>query len=111
MSLLMSQSNFHNTIELDIEDLEIEGKQVSKQEHLVLDIYKNNPSEIYSPFDVWNILTNRGYNYPITSIRRSVSDLTNENYLIKTSTKRDGMYGMKNFCWQYKNASTTVRMF
>ena len=39
--------------------------------------------------------------WPITSIRRAMSNLTSSNVLIKTDTQVKGDYGKLNYKWQY----------
>ena len=36
----------------------------------------------------------------ITSVRRSITDLTKEGYLEKTSEQRKGLYGKKEYIWR-----------
>ena len=37
---------------------------------------------------------------PITSIRRAITDLTNEGKLVKTNSLKKGNYGKKCHCWK-----------
>lgn len=38
--------------------------------------------------------------YPITSIRRALTNLTKQGKLIKTNEKRIGMYGRSEYVWK-----------
>lgn len=51
---------------------------------------KATPSNIYACFP----------NYPITSIRRALTNLTKQGKLIKTNEKRIGMYGRSEYVWK-----------
>ena len=64
------------------------------------------------PEDVWDFLVRYehiGKNTPLTSIRRSITDLTKEGKLIKTETKKIGSYGRANYCW--KLAKNQLELF
>jgi hypothetical protein len=77
------------------------GKQLSllneiaiNQEEKVLELFT-----IYkklSPSDVWKYYQN----YPITSIRRALTNLSNKGKLIKTDEKKIGIYGRNEFIWE-----------
>ena len=43
--------------------------------------------------------------YPITSIRRAMSDLTMQGKLQKTGIQRKGRYGKMNYCWTINEAN------
>lgn len=40
------------------------------------------------------------HKYPITSIRRALTNLTKQGKLIKTDEKRIGMYGRSEYVWK-----------
>ena len=40
------------------------------------------------------------FDYPITSIRRALTNLTKQGKLIKTDEKRIGMYGRSEYVWK-----------
>lgn len=43
--------------------------------------------------------------YPITSIRRALTDLTRRGKLVKTAIRTVGPYGRAEFCWRLAAAS------
>lgn len=49
-----------------------------------------SPSELYDGLET----------YPITSIRRALTNLTKQGKLIKTDEKRIGMYGRSEYVWR-----------
>lgn len=55
-----------------------------------------------TPWDVQDHLIDKGYNWPITSIRRAMTNLTTNGYLEKSShTVKAGPYGHKSYVWVY----------
>ena len=53
-----------------------------------------------SPSHCMQLLERKGKRWPITSIRRSFTNLTNEGYLTKTDRKQMGIYGRPEYIWQ-----------
>lgn len=45
---------------------------------------------------------------PLTSIRRAISTLTKAGALVKTETKRKGVYGRSEFVWRLPEAGETA---
>ena len=67
-----------------------------KQEDKVLELFT-----IYkklSPSDVWKYYSQ----YPLTSIRRAMTNLSIAGKLVKTDEKKIGIYGRNEFIWQLK---------
>lgn len=88
---------FHNTIGLlPSEVIEREVKAISQAE-IVLKIFKSNKYTDFTPSQIWILL---GQQWPLTSIRRSITNLTKAGDLVKTSNKRAGLYGEMNFTWR-----------
>lgn len=96
------KQGFWNTLRLTGFDLFDAKEKAMKQEEKVLDIFIFKKG-LMSPYDVWKEMEELGYNYPITSIRRSISNLTDQGLLEKTGDQKMGGYGMKNYCWKLKN--------
>lgn len=93
--------NFYNTIGLQGKDLFSSQQRVKKQEDIILQIFAEDGEEM-TPFEVSRVLQQQGYDYPITSIRRAITDLTRDGKLEKTLTRRDGGYGQKNYTWKIR---------
>ena len=47
--------------------------------------------------------------YPITSIRRALTNLTKQGKLIKTNEKRIGMYGRSEYVWKLNENTCTSK--
>lgn len=56
-----------------------------------------SPSELYDGLET----------YPITSIRRALTNLTKQGKLIKTDEKRIGMYGRSEYVWKLNENTCT----
>lgn len=87
---------FHNTVKIEGKDLKEAQRRASKQEEAILAFFRAHNTEIFTPCQV----AEQFPNWPITSIRRSITNLTNRGELIKTNLKRLGVYGVINFCWK-----------
>lgn len=95
---------FHNTIGLlPSEKIEREAKAI-RQVDRVLEVFKQNPNQDFTPTQIFLMF---GQQYPLTSIRRSITDLTSAGDLVKTDNMRAGMFGEKNYCWQYAKKDLT----
>lgn len=68
-----------------------------RQAQAILHFFQSHPGARMTPFEVLNFT---GINAPITSIRRSISDLTKKGLLIKTSLKKMGELGANNCTWE-----------
>tara|TARA_Y100000817_G_C16813086_1_gene525150 strand:- start:638 stop:982 length:345 start_codon:yes stop_codon:yes gene_type:complete len=91
---------FYNTTNEKKPELVEAWCRTAKQDTLVMDIFLNNPNQIFNPFEVQEHIINKfGRNFPITSIRRSINTLTKDNILVKTDEKKKGKYGKSNYCW------------
>tara|TARA_Y100000401_G_scaffold39990_1_gene30376 strand:- start:6563 stop:6850 length:288 start_codon:yes stop_codon:yes gene_type:complete len=74
-----------------------------KQEDLVLAVFQTYPKENLSPDDVQGFLVdNIQAAFPITSIRRSITNLTSNNKLEKTNKMKQGVWGKQTHTWKLK---------
>jgi hypothetical protein len=90
---------FHNTINLlPSEKVEREVKAV-KQTEKILKIFQENRYSDFTPAEVY---LRFGQQIPLTSIRRAISDLTKAGDLVKTDTKRKGLFNEINYTWKLK---------
>ena len=70
----------------------------NSQDDMILNWFRFWPSCAFTPFDVQKALNLM--NTPITSIRRSITDLTNEGKLIKLESTVPGLYNRPNHQWR-----------
>jgi hypothetical protein len=91
----MIQSNFFNTINERGEELINSKKVCAEQEIKIMKIFDIH--KYLSPSQVYFFFANR--NVPLTSIRRGITNLTNQGKLKKTEVKVMGSYGKKEHIW------------
>lgn len=90
---------FYNTIGEIGEILERSKIAVNGQNLLILKYFLSYPIGIFTPFEIQEkVLELRSA--PVTSIRRGMTNLTNDGFLIKTDIQRKGRYGKANHCWK-----------
>lgn len=88
---------FYNTIYLKQTELEKEIKNAKNQEEKIMVIFQQKKE--LTPSEVWEYLME----YPLTSIRRAMTNLTDQGRLRKTNTQKVGYYGKPNYVWKLKN--------
>jgi Fe2+ or Zn2+ uptake regulation protein len=93
---------YFNTTNLEGHRLKVATMKTGTQNRMILDIFRSHPDSLLTPFDVLNLFPWEKFNTPITSVRRSITTLTDMGYLYKTSVKREGVYGADNYCWRLK---------
>ena len=89
---------YYNTNDETGEGLQHSRQNSERQMDVVYRVFESNPNMTLTPFE---ISTATGQNWPITSIRRAITDLTNAGKLEKTEEKRMGPYGKQTYCWKY----------
>lgn len=92
--------SFHNTTDEKGEQLNKYENQAASQETKIASFFELNPGEIFTPWEVQSLVFYKTKT-PITSVRRSLSDLTRAGVLTKTEhMKEAGNYGRRSFSWQ-----------
>lgn len=83
--------------------------KAKSQEEEIFDFFKyvNSFNEFNSTPSELQMLNLKLKIYPITSIRRALTNLTKQGKLIKTNEKRIGMYGRSEYVWKL-NENTCV---
>jgi hypothetical protein len=100
---------FYNTINVQGYQLQIDFEnQTTRQEDVVLNIYQSN-NKALTPMEVHGIAESKGFNWPITSIRRAISDLTKQEKLKKLTEMKDEQYGKPNHKWVINQKTTTAK--
>ena len=96
---------YYNTTNEKGSLLKANTKQAENQTELTLSVFQTYPTYTFSADEVWNFLIdNEAINEqtPLTSIRRSITDLTNRNRIFKTDKKVLGNAGRKTYTWRLK---------
>ena len=91
---------YYNTNDETGETLHSSRDTATKQEDLILAIFETYPNEGLTPFDIEDFAHDQEVSWPITSIRRAITDLTNAGKLTKTNTKKLGKYGKFVHTWK-----------
>jgi len=89
---------FHNTIGLIDPALTIRVNKNARQRDVILQLFREHGE--LSPVHCHNLFGTMFT--PLTSIRRAISDLTKEGYLVKTDRMVKGIYGEPNHIWRVK---------
>ena len=94
---------FHDSIPLPEEQLPQTRDTAAKQRGIILDFFRQRFSMSFTPAEVHEILQHDGNKILLTSVRRSITDLTKEGRLIKCqwSESKPGAYGKLNRTWRY----------
>ena len=88
---------YYNTNNETGSKLKASRSKTSRQRDIILNIFKRGTT--LSPEDV---LRFSGLKAPITSIRRAITDLTDEGLLEKTEIRKKGIYGKLVHTWRLK---------
>lgn len=103
---------FYNTIDLTGPELEKAKADTLKQEELISAIYKRNPGKAISPSQILEITGKYyGLNWPLTSIRRAITNLTENTALIKLPGMIDGIYGKPEHVWRFNSKVAQGNLF
>lgn len=103
---------FYNTISLEGAELSKAKADTSKQEELIKAIFKKNPSTPISPSEILDVISSHyKLNWPLTSIRRAITNLTDDTVLIKLSTMKDGIYGKPEHTWRWNQIAKQQNLF
>ncbi|MFZ7166530.1 MAG: hypothetical protein ACO1G5_03190 [Bacteroidota bacterium] len=90
---------YHNTTNLKGNDLSVAKEKELNQTEIIFMFFKDNPKMAFTPAEVMSELEEVGYDYPLTSVRRAITDLTKIGKLKQLEIVRLGIYGRVNFCW------------
>lgn len=92
--------NYHNTTgECGIQ-LEVFEKKAKTQSEIIMKFLSSQPLIEYGASQLLRLVFNGSI--PITSVRRSISDLVKENKLIYTGGTREGMFGRNENLIKFK---------
>jgi hypothetical protein len=86
---------FYNTIDETAEELAESQAKAQTQGEKILDCFYSCDE----PLSPSMVLARSGLNCPITSIRRAMTNLSNEGQLEKTNDYVKGIYGKREHLW------------
>lgn len=92
--------SYYNTTDINGSDLMEAVVKCNAQGEVVYLLFKNYKR--MSPSDVWEkyVYLTHKTDTPLTSIRRAITCLTNENRLTQTKHSKIGRYGRKEYIWE-----------
>jgi len=103
-------NSFHNTVDLEGDELEKAEDNAKTQDEKVLKFFHENPLAYMTPSYVYDKLVSSGAiidKVPKTSIRRAMSNLAKAHKIRKTGNKTKGPLGMVEHEWVYEPEGTT----
>jgi|TARA_R100001082_G_scaffold35561_1_gene18555 predicted cupin superfamily sugar epimerase len=89
----MKTKHYHNTNKLDRVAEKMQAEKNLNQEDIIYLIFKKSTFKKLTPSEVWKYYQGMKNNIPLTSVRRGMSNLMKEGYLIKTNDTQSGLYG------------------
>lgn len=90
---------FHNTIGASGQTLINFNQRVGKCERVILIVFETYRWPMTPP-EVHKIMESLGYKYALTSIRRSMTDMTRSGLLVKGTEQKPGIYDVPNYTWR-----------
>ena len=91
---------YYNTTNESAEQLEMFESKAKTQSEMIMKFLSSKPSAEYGASRLLSIVFNESI--PITSVRRSISNLVKENKLIYTGGTREGMFGRNENLIKFK---------
>ncbi len=92
------QVPYWHTTPLTREQLAGAMRVAEQQDELVLAIFRHHRRPM-TPSEVWRIGQDGGRNWLLTSVRRSITNLTNAEVLVHLQQSRMGPYGRPEGLW------------
>jgi predicted ArsR family transcriptional regulator len=92
---------YYNTNHLVGDELKAAVRVTISQDYRILRFFQNQTHKPWSPDQVWKIVFFQSI--PLTSVRRSISNLTAAGYLEKLKVMRMGHYGRPVHVWRVKS--------
>ena len=89
---------YYNSVPEGEEEVQAYTAKAKTQQQYILALFQDGKP--HSPTDIHNRCLNAGMIWPITSIRRAITDLDAEMYIRKTGDKSKGRYGRNENKWE-----------
>lgn len=101
---------FHNTIDANAEELEQHKAKAESQGDQILRIFNGHPERDFTPCEIHGKLWYKLWDDRplLTSVRRSITDLTRHGSLERTNTRRLGAHGAMNYTWRLRQKPNTA---
>lgn len=96
---MQTELSFFNTVPVIGNELRESLIRADKQDQNILEWFRYYHALEFTPCEVWNVFKDTML---LTSVRRSITTLTNNGLLIKTGNKKKGIYGKTTNTWKVK---------
>ena len=98
--------SYYNTTKQKANNLKDWELKALSQESLIRKFMELNKDISFTPFEIQEAFLEEDVIWPITSVRRALTNLTKDNVLIKTDELVPADYGRPNYKWQWRNNDT-----
>ena len=98
--------SYYNTTKQKANNLKDWELKALSQEMLVKKFMELNKDLSFTPFEIQEAFVEEDVIWPITSVRRALTNLTKEKAIIKTDELVPGDFGRPNYKWQWRNNDT-----
>lgn len=96
---MQTEISFHNTVPIEGNNLREAIKKADKQNDNILEWFQIYYALEFTPCEVHKVFKDTML---LTSVRRSITTLTNNGFLVKTGNKKKGIYGVLTNTWKLK---------
>ena len=96
--------SYYNTTNEKGFDLQKSHEKARNQEEIIYSFFLTYGK----PLSPSQVLKKLNLECPITSVRRALTNLTNQDKIIKTDVKVVGLYGKKEHLWRLKTAQDDI---
>ena len=100
---------YFNTTALSGPELKQAIASAKSQDEQVLCIFRRHPHLSLGPSQVYALGIGEGLRWLLTSVRRSISNLTDENVLEKLDVKRMGAHGAREYLWRLRQPAVQAQ--
>jgi len=100
---------YHNTTEAFGAILREYQDKAKTQDERILEFMKQSNDRPITPSAAWNWIFKGSV--PLTSVRRAITNLTNDGHLVKTEAQTKGPYGRPEFVWRLADKYRQREMF
>ncbi len=81
-------------------------RTANTQESRILEFFEDNKNQAFTPSDVCRLVFEN--DVPITSVRRGITELTNDGQLSKTNQQVTGPWGKPEYKWKLASGQLSL---
>jgi peptide methionine sulfoxide reductase MsrA len=99
--------HYFNTNKLNGSELKKYENRCKSQDDEIEAFFKKYPEKMFTPSEIWKKLFT--IHTPLTSIRRAITRVMNENKtIIKTDKQKIGLFGNKEHYYRYNDSQLNI---